>query len=189
MSRLSKIRGKNTILKTLGLLGLFLMGLMAFYSFKLNYYYEPEKAAQYATENANKKSVSLCASYVRQSLEAGGCPTFFYPKAACDYKDFLLCLDFKEVPTNQKREIGDIVVFEAIKNHPYGHIAIWNGKQWISDFKQRNIIVAKEYNYSDATYFRQTKGKHRRKFFGSGSFRDLYGKMKRDFRLILSSSK
>ena len=59
MSRLSKIRGKNTILKTLGLLGLFLMGLMAFYSFKLNYYYEPEKAAQYATENANKKSFHI----------------------------------------------------------------------------------------------------------------------------------
>ncbi len=170
---------KITILRIIGLGSVILLGLVLYGLSKLSYDYDPDRAAQYATDNANKKSVSLCAAYVRNSLEAGGCPTFFHPKVAYEYKDFLLDLGFIEIPKTNKREIGDIVVFNAVRNHPYGHIAIWNGNQWISDFKQRNLFVAKEYSSKDATYFRLTKGKHRRQLLPTRSYRKFLSKIKR----------
>ena len=34
----------------------------------------PDKAAEYATEKAEKKSVGMCALYVRKAITAGGIP-------------------------------------------------------------------------------------------------------------------
>ena len=36
--------------------------------------WNPEQAAEYATENAEKKSVGMCALYVRKAINAGGIP-------------------------------------------------------------------------------------------------------------------
>lgn len=185
MSIQNKISQNKCILLFFSLLCIFSLGLGAFCLSRLNYDYNPEKAVRYAADHANKKSVSLCAYYVRLSIEAGGCPTFFYPNSACDYKTFLPRLGFKQLSDSRKPEIGDIVVFNAVKNHPHGHIAIWDGKQWISDFKQRNIIVAKEYCLSDAQYFRLNQGKHRRRFFVSDTLMDNWIKLRRDLKLLL----
>ncbi len=179
MGALSSMQKNSTKLRIVGIVCVISIGLVACCISKLKFDYDPDKAAQYATEHACRKSVSLCAAYVRQSIEAGGCPTFFHPKVASEYKDFLLDLGFKEIPQANKRETGDIVVFNAVKNHPYGHIAIWNGKQWVSDFKQRNLFVAKEYSSKDATYFQLTKGTHRRQLLPTRSYRKFLSKIKR----------
>lgn len=178
MSILGTLRVKKTILLNLGLIFLTLIGFIVVGITMTNYEYDPVIAAQYATEHANKKSVSLCAYYIRKSIEAGGCPTFLHPQAACEYPDFLLCLDFSEISSTDSIEIGDIVIFKAVANHPYGHIAIWNGTQWISDFRQRNIIVAKEYQSADARFFRLFKGKHRRKLLCMTSVNIIFSKLK-----------
>ncbi|MGH9406013.1 MAG: hypothetical protein ACRD3D_09290 [Terriglobia bacterium] len=39
-----------------------------------------------------------------------------------------------------KPEKGDIVVFGGNKSHPYGHIEVYSGKGWVSDFKQHSMI-------------------------------------------------
>ncbi len=164
MAATKSMQRKSNNLGLLVIGGIISLAIIAYCFSKLNYYYDPDKAAQYATEHANRKSVSLCAAYVRRSLEAGGCPTFFHRRVAWEYKDFLLHLGIKEIPQQHKRQIGDVVVFNAVKNHPYGHIAIWNGRKWVSDFKQRSLVVAKEYSSGDATFFRLSKGKHKRLF-------------------------
>jgi hypothetical protein len=35
---------------------------------------------------------------------------------------------------------GDVVIFDGLnKSHPEGHMAMYDGKIWISDFKQHDI--------------------------------------------------
>jgi hypothetical protein len=38
---------------------------------------------------------------------------------------------------------GAIVVFNRTPNHFWGHIAMYDGKQWVSDFKQKSMFVYK----------------------------------------------
>ena len=111
----------------------------------------PDKAAEYATEKAEKKSVGMCALYVRKAIIAGGIP-LYVGGDAWSYKYTLPILNFHQVGKTEEREVGDIVVFQPIGGRKYGHIAIWNGKQWISDFKQRNLIVHSDYLKEGADY-------------------------------------
>ena len=106
--------------------------------------WSPEEAARYATEHAKKKSVGMCALYVRKAIMTGGIPLYMGGDAWC-YKYTLPILNFHQVGKKSEREVGDIVVFQPIGGRKYGHIAIWNGKQWVSDFKQRNLIVHSDY--------------------------------------------
>jgi hypothetical protein len=39
---------------------------------------------------------------------------------------------------------GDVVVFDAAGKHKHGHIQIYNGKNWVSDFKQKSFYVWKD---------------------------------------------
>ena len=130
------------------------------------YRYNTEAATAYITRNASPRSKGLCAQHVRKALETGGCPTWGHPMTAKSYKSFLLYLDFTCIDKkgyHPKR--GDIVVFSSAKGHPYGHIAMWNGKQWISDFRQMGLFVtpiyAKEGNFD---YYRMTK-KHPKRHY------------------------
>ena len=106
--------------------------------------WSPEEAARYATEHAEKKSVGMCALYVRKAIIAGGIPLYMGGDA-WSYKYTLPILNFHQVGKKSEREVGDIVVFQPIGGRKYGHIAIWNGKQWVSDFKQRNLFVHSDY--------------------------------------------
>ena len=113
--------------------------------------WEPQKAAEYATENAEKKSVGLCALYVRKAIKAGGIP-LYTGGDAWSYKYVLPILGFDEVDKKSERMAGDIVVFQPIGGRKFGHIAMWNGKQWVSDFKQRSIIVHSDYRREGCEY-------------------------------------
>ena len=106
--------------------------------------WSPEAAARYATEHAEKKSVGMCALYVRKAIIAGGIP-LYVGGDAWSYKYTLRIVNFHQVGKQSEREVGDIVVFQPIGGRKYGHIAIWNGNQWVSDFKQRNLIVHSDY--------------------------------------------
>ena len=113
--------------------------------------WSPEAAARYATEHAEIKSVGMCALYVRKAIMTGGIPLYMGGDAWC-YKYTLPILNFHQVEKKSEREVGDIVVFQPIGGRKYGHIAIWNGKQWVSDFKQRNLIVHSDYLKEGADY-------------------------------------
>ena len=119
--------------------------------------WSPEKAAEYVTKNAEKKSVGLCAKYVRKAIMAGGIP-LYQGGDAWSYKYLLPLLGFKEIENENDKKVGDIVVFQPIGKHYFGHIAIWNGKQWVSDFKQRGIIVHSDFRKNNCEYTIFRKG-------------------------------
>ena len=113
--------------------------------------WSPENAAKYATEHAESKSVGLCALYVRKAINAGGIP-LYKCGSAWHYRYVLPILNFHQVGKDVEREVGDIVVFQPIGGRKYGHIAICNGTQWVSDFKQRNLIVHSDYTKEGTEY-------------------------------------
>ena len=143
---------------------LLLVALIVFLAGCLLYFrqcdWDGEEAARYATEHASKKSVGLCAMYVRKAMIAGGIP-LYQGGNAWHYKYMLPILGFKEIDKKEERRVGDIVVFQPIGKRRFGHIAIWNGKQWVSDFKQRSIIVHSDYTKKECEYaiFRRDNSK------------------------------
>lgn len=138
--------------------------LCAFYP--RTYTYDAEKAVNYVTEHAARRSQGLCARYVRMALEAGGCNTWGHPLTADAYNDFMESLDFTRIEKkNYYPKKGDVVVFASVKGHPFGHIAMWNGRQWVSDFRQKGIFVAEAYfKTGNHNYYRMTKQYPRRYF-------------------------
>lgn len=127
--------------------------------------YSNKKAVEYLTSHAESRSINSCALYVRRAISAGGCPTFLQPPSACDYEQFLPDLGFSKIDAEgYTPQTGDIVVFSAIKGHRHGHICMYNGKQWVSDFKQKSMYSASAYR-SDGThtYWRRPDGKAWRK--------------------------
>lgn len=81
-----------------------------------------------------------CAKYVRLALEAGGIDTAGHPKHAKDYGDFLKKIGFHEVSKEgYSPQKGDIRVWQ---NYPggniSGHIHMYDGSQWVSDFFEPN---------------------------------------------------
>lgn len=127
--------------------------------------YSNEKAVEYLVRHAERRSKNRCAQYVRQAVEHGGCPTFGQPPSACDYDLFLPDLGFRQIDNAEYVPMkGDIVVFSAIKGHKHGHICMYDGHQWISDFKQRSMYSANAYrNRGTHSYWRRPDGKVWRK--------------------------
>lgn len=124
--------------------------------FRERYGFHANRASTYATEHAFSKSHNRCALHIMLAMNAGGQPVPLL--RACDYdwyfKNFLPT-QFEEVPLDgYTPQNGDVVIFPNVPNHPYGHIAMWNGSQWVSDFKQKNIIVAPEYLQHDYVIYR-----------------------------------
>lgn len=127
--------------------------------------YSNEKAVEYLTSHAEGHSVNRCAMYVRHAIGAGGCPTFLQPPSACDYEEFLPDLGFSQIEAVvYTPQAGDIAVFSAIKGHKHGHICMYDGNQWVSDFKQRSMYSAAAYRHEGShTYWRRPDGKAWRK--------------------------
>ena len=49
-------------------------------------------------------------------------------------------IGYKEIPEEfNKPQLGDIYIITKTDKHQYGHIAGYDGSQWISDFKQKVI--------------------------------------------------
>lgn len=126
------------------------------------YYYSNEKAVAYITSHAGEKSKCCCAGYVMRGLWHGGCPVSLLVLPAYGYAKTLPQMGFKEVPkegyTPQK---GDISVLPNNDKHVFGHIAVYNGTQWVSDFKQNSMLCSKTYRaIGKYQIFRATDGWH-----------------------------
>ena len=148
------------VILTIAILVFLSVMTMTLYAFRPSpYTYDAEAASLYVTDKAAARSQGLCAQYVRKAMQYGGCPMWGYPMTAKGYKRFLKDLDFTPLDKKGYRpKKGDLVVFNSAKGHPYGHIAMWNGKQWVSDFRQKGMFVASAYSKErDYEYFRMTQ--------------------------------
>lgn len=102
----------------------------------------PSIAAAHASRAAGSRSRSsgYCARYVRQALQAAGYQ--FTPNAsAYQYasRGTLAQAGFSKISNNSRPQVGDVVVFDRTSRYPHGHIQIWDGKNWVSDFRQNDI--------------------------------------------------
>ncbi len=113
-----------------------------------------ELACDYISSHASKESHGMSVWHVVGALNAGG--KAMMPLPAWMYKYYLYISDFDYVEdyTNYVPEKGDIVVFPMTWKHPFGHIAIWNGKQWVSDNRQESIYVDDDYRGVDYIVYR-----------------------------------
>ena len=105
------------------------------------------KALEWAKNNVGPKSSGRCARYVRSMLEAGGMDTAGRPVSAYQYAGYLPKKGFKHIASlgskseqaawsNSKALPGDIAV---MAHGQHGHICMFTGKQWVSDFVQNNM--------------------------------------------------
>ncbi len=135
---------------------IFILGL------NVPYKYDNNAAVDYVTANANGKSKCQCAWYVMKAIHRGGCyPCGIYPAYA--YSDRLISMGFEKVPAaNYKPEKGDIVVLTQNSKSVFGHIAMYNGSKWVSDYLQKNGLYPNQTyrQESSCKYFRQTDGWH-----------------------------
>jgi len=108
---------------------------------------EIENAVKHLEDNAQPASIGMCAKFVRLAIEAGGLRLDDHPVDAKEYGPCLKQADFVELPmTDYQPEKGDVVVIQNYPGgNPSGHIAMYTGRQWISDFRQRDIWAGPGY--------------------------------------------
>lgn len=122
-----------------------------------------ELSVNYINSHVAPKSQGQCAAYVRRAIEAGGvkvnipAPRIGNSASACDYGVSLETAGFKSVYTYTGhisvdtaiipgQQAGDVVVIQPIQGHPHGHIALFNGNNWVSDFVQlRGFYPGQQY--------------------------------------------
>ncbi len=92
--------------------------------------------------HAHLHSTHLCAASVRQAMEAAGIQTQDRPPSgdAGDYGPFLLRHGAQVVAQDSwEPKAGDIAVFDRTPDHPAGHIQVFDGQHWVSDFVQHSF--------------------------------------------------
>src|SRR4051812_34906012 len=91
-----------------------------------------------------------CAKSVREAIEAGGLIVpMTGPSAAKDYGPRLAAAGFVALPGDPVRyQAGDVAVIDGFtkgaaegikKDHAAGHMAMYDGTQWISDYEQPGV--------------------------------------------------
>lgn len=102
----------------------------------------PYEMAQFAAQNALNKSTGWCALYVRKALQSAGYKVKPQPSAYMYNNGEMSRIGFKKIPPqNYQPQVGDVIVFNRTPSNPHGHIQIWTGAQWVSDFKQPRMMI------------------------------------------------
>lgn len=112
-----------------------------------------------------KYGESKCARYVKKALIAGGTSAKNSGiESAKNYGPWLLENNFKVVDnattvrtggvfTISGQQVGDVVVIQAAPHHVHGHMAMFNGTHWVSDFVQeRGFYPAQIYRDQNIRY-------------------------------------
>jgi hypothetical protein len=98
--------------------------------------WDGKKAVEYLNAHGGDVSLGRCAEYVRKAVEAGGV-LLVHHVSAKDYGSSLEKVGFRAIPTAPVAFVaGDVAIIQPIIGHPHGHMTMFNGTIWISDFKQ-----------------------------------------------------
>ncbi|WP_231564412.1 hypothetical protein [Enterobacter sp. Bisph1] len=82
---------------------------------------------------------------MRRGSEAGGI-TLISTKFAKDYGDSLLKAGFVALPQTAQPEKGDVAIIQPYAGgNGIGHMTMFDGKTWYSDFKQRDMYPGPGY--------------------------------------------
>jgi len=91
-------------------------------------------AVQYLDQHAYAESHSRCAHFTAEAIAAGGI-RIHTVNSAKDFGPSLTAAGFIEV-SGPDHQAGDVVVIQNIAGHPDGHMAMFDGHRWVSDFVQ-----------------------------------------------------
>ena len=100
----------------------------------------PAIAAARASRVALSRSSGYCARYVRKALQSAGYE--FTPNpSAYQYatRGTLANAGFTKISNNTEHQVGDVIVYDRSSRRPHGHIQIFDGTDWVSDFRQKGI--------------------------------------------------
>ena len=98
------------------------------------------KAADLITKNALTRSSGYCAKFVRKGLQEAGYDLKTQAHAYQYNNGALTEAGFSKVdPGKDGLQKGDVMVIPAEGKHKSGHIQMYNGTQWVSDFKQNSV--------------------------------------------------
>jgi len=112
-----------------------------------------DAAVKHLQAHASLHSLGQCAKYPRQAIEAGGV-TLTRHGSAKDYGPSLEAVGFSPLnfcPTNGYAK-GDVAIIKSFADHPHGHMMMYDGTQWISDFKQRTFYPGDAYRKAQPAY-------------------------------------
>jgi hypothetical protein len=101
-----------------------------------------EKLAGWMDAHALAYSSHHCALFCRLGMEAAGMSTADRPRSgdAADYGPFLLRHGAHVVALNlYTPQVGDTVIFDKTAQHPNGHMEMYDGRHWVSDFMQHRF--------------------------------------------------
>jgi len=109
-------------------------------------------ALQYLRSHAESQSHHRCAEYTRKAIEAGGVK-LSRTHDAKDYGRSLLSAGFSEVPPGSTLIAGDIAIIQPYTGgNPGGHMTMFDGAVWISDFTQRSMYPGPGYRKTHPLY-------------------------------------
>lgn len=107
----------------------------------LNEASQPVIAARHARKHARGESIGLCATYVRKALQVAGYK--FTPQASAYMyvsNGQMVNMGFTQINGGSQWQVGDVIVMDKLlPKRPHGHIAIWDGRNWVSDFVQQSF--------------------------------------------------
>lgn len=132
------MKNKKNIMKILLALVIVVCGFLVWTK---TYSYDNDKACEYITRHSYAHSHTRCVFFVAKAMWAGGCPmVILMPNGyftAMKWYGYHVVSENGD--TNYVPQKGDIVVLSRTKRHFWGHIAMYTGRQWISDFKQKRM--------------------------------------------------
>ena len=120
--------------------------------------YDAVKAAEYASQHYDHDHPygnKHCAHYVATALaNGGGFPMLhvFGKGYAKDFGPSLISVGFHALVPNLPPEAGDVVVMNGTSQSEAGHMAIYNGGKWVSDFIQEGIYPGPSYRKERPSY-------------------------------------
>lgn len=115
--------------------------------------WDHRKALEHLRRRAAPRSLGLCARYTREAIEAGGL-VLVRQASARDYGGSLVAAGFLEMdgPLAGLPRPADVVVIEGFVGQPDGHMAMFDGLHWISDFVQRDLYPGPHYRQRRPAY-------------------------------------
>lgn len=116
-----------------------------------------DRSVAHLSTHARTRSQGRCLRSVREAIEAGGANPG-RTLSAKDYGPNLERAGFRSVAANgtpgYAPERGDVAVFGAVPGHRHGHIAMYDGGQWVSDYRQQGFYANQAYRGGQWTVYR-----------------------------------
>jgi len=95
------------------------------------------------SDRTNTCETGHCYGYVKRALSAGGInlagKSAYMAASQMPGKGFTKIAEGNGITVDYAdKQLGDITVFNKCSGHKDGHITMWCGNEWVSDFKQMN---------------------------------------------------